>query len=71
VPHQGLEEAITRHRLGEEIVHPRLAAAVGAKVTAFEVGDEVVSSPGHRGMGRDADEVVTRADECAVKPRRA
>jgi alcohol dehydrogenase len=42
---------------------------VGAKVTQFKVGDEVVSSPSHRRMGCYADEVVIRADECALKPR--
>ena len=42
---------------------------VGAKVTAFKVGDEVVSSPSHRRMGCYAEEVVIRADEVALKPK--
>lgn len=41
---------------------------VGAKVTGFAVGDEVFSSPHHRRMGTYAEEVVVRADECALKP---
>ena len=41
---------------------------VGAKVTAFKPGDEVVASPSHRRMGCYAEEVVIRADEVAPKP---
>ncbi len=41
---------------------------VGSRVTAFEVGDEVISSPSHRRMGCYAEEVVLAADECAKKP---
>lgn len=42
---------------------------VGAKVSGFKVGDEVVSSPSHRRMGCYAEEVVIRADEVALKPK--
>ena len=42
---------------------------VGAKVTGFAVGDQVVSSPSHRRMGCYAEEVVIRADEVALKPK--
>ena len=42
---------------------------VGARVTGFKVGDEVVASPSHRRMGCYAEEVVIRADEVALKPR--
>lgn len=41
---------------------------VGAKVSGFQVGDLVVSSPSHRRMGCYAEEVVIRADEVALKP---
>lgn len=41
---------------------------VGSKVTKFSVGDEVISSPSHLRMGCYAEEVVLRADECALKP---
>ena len=41
---------------------------VGAQVTAFKVGDEIVASPSHRRMGCYAEEVVIRADEVALKP---
>lgn len=42
---------------------------VGAEVTRFKVGEEVVASPSHRRMGCYAEEVVVRADEVAFKPR--
>jgi NADPH:quinone reductase-like Zn-dependent oxidoreductase len=41
---------------------------VGSRVTDFQVGDEVISSPSHRRMGCYAEEVVLSADECAKKP---
>lgn len=43
---------------------------VGARVTTFRVGDEVMASPSHRRMGCYADEVVVRAAEVAPKPKR-
>lgn len=42
---------------------------VGAQVTAFKVGDQVVASPSHRRMGCYAEEVVVRAAEVALKPQ--
>ena len=42
---------------------------VGAEVTRFKVGDQVVASPSHRRMGCYAEEVVVRADEVAFKPK--
>ena len=42
---------------------------VGAKVTSFAPGDQIVSSPSHRRMGCYAEEVVIRADEVALKPK--
>lgn len=42
---------------------------VGARVTAFKVGDQVVASPSHRRMGCYAEEVVVRANEVAHKPK--
>ena len=42
---------------------------VGANVTAFKPGDQVVASPSHRRMGCYAEEVVIRADEVALKPK--
>lgn len=41
---------------------------VGARVSGFKAGDQVVASPSHRRMGCYADEVVIRADEVALKP---
>jgi len=41
---------------------------VGAKVKGFAVGDAVFSSPSHKRMGCYAEDVVVRADECALKP---
>ncbi|MDP1921021.1 MAG: NADP-dependent oxidoreductase [Myxococcales bacterium] len=41
---------------------------VGARVSGFKPGDQIVASPSHRRMGCYADEVVIRADEIALKP---
>jgi len=41
---------------------------VGRDVTGFAEGDEVFASPSHRRMGTWAEQVVVRADECALKP---
>lgn len=41
---------------------------VGSAVTGFKVGDEVFASPSHRRMGCYAEQVVVRAEECAIKP---
>ncbi|MFK7991232.1 MAG: NADP-dependent oxidoreductase [Sandaracinaceae bacterium] len=45
-----------------------VVSEVGARVSGFAVGDEVFASPHHKRMGGYADEVVVRADECAIKP---
>ena len=41
---------------------------VGSQVTDFVVGDEVFASPSHKRMGCYAEQVVVRANECALKP---
>lgn len=41
---------------------------VGARVSSFKPGDQIVASPSHRRMGCYADEVVIRAGEVALKP---
>lgn len=43
--------------------------AVGARVTRFKVGDEVVSTPSHFRQGTYAEQVAIREDEVATKPK--
>lgn len=42
---------------------------VGAKVSRFQLGDEVFSSPSHQGPGCYAEETVVRESELAPKPK--
>lgn len=66
----GMQRGVIHYRLPRTIGLDcsGVVTEVGAKVTRFQVGDEVFSSPSHHGPGTYAEETVIHERELAKKP---